>query len=138
LRRQLLPFRNQWYTGDTDAHGVPDLAWLRRDGQAMEHKDWGNANDSVLGCLIGHPGRARLPILMLFNPSERDEQFLLPPGCWQSVLDSSLIDGRSNWQGCDGSLCTLPAHSLLLLVTSGTPLQLIKLPFSTNPTLRNP
>ena len=122
LRRQLLPFRNQWYTGDTDAHGVPDLAWLRRDGHAMEGHDWGDTRDSVLGCLIGHPGGVRLPMVMLFNPSDLDERFLLPPGVWQAVLDSSLMDGRPNWQGPGGSHCTVPAHSLVLLVTSGTPL----------------
>jgi glycogen operon protein len=123
LRRQLLPFRNQWYTGDTDAHGVPDLAWLRSDGKALDGGDWGTTNDVVLGCLIGHPGRAKSPIVMLFNPSDRAQHFLLPPGIWLAVLDSSLADGRPNWQGAGGTLYNLPAQSLTMLVTAGTPLQ---------------
>ena len=123
LRRQILPFRNQWYTGDADAHGVPDLAWLQRNGLPLEGQDWSHPTEGILGCLIGHPGRATAPVVMLVNPSNHDGSFLLPPGQWQAVLDCSDVHGRSDWLGHGGAQFPLPAHSLALLVTAGARLR---------------
>jgi len=90
LRRRLLPLANRcWYTGVADAGGVVDLAWLRRDGAALEDSDWRNAAARTLGALVGKPGRAELPLLMLFNAAEHDVPFALPPGRWRVLLDTA-------------------------------------------------
>ncbi len=120
LRRTLQPLRNQWYDGVADSSGVVDLAWLDGDGQPMTDDDWRNADERVLGCLIGRNGLAQGPLLMLFNGSVWDRQFTLPEGRWRSLLDSTALRGRSNWAGSSGDTCALPARSLMLLMSDAS------------------
>jgi glycogen operon protein len=120
LRRHIQPFRNHWYSGDSDAQGVADLTWLQADGSAMEGAAWNHQGQYLLGCLIGHPGRAKLPVVLLFNPGAHDADFVLPPGNWQSVLDTSHRRGTSTWVGSGRSPICVPAHSLVMLASAGT------------------
>jgi glycogen operon protein len=114
LRRELLPLGAGWYDGVTDATtGGHDLAWLDTDGTAMVDDDWRNTDQRVLGCLIGRPGKAHVPLLMLVNSSIDDSLFTLPEGDWQARLDSTDPQGRTHWRG--RTACTVPARSLLLL-----------------------
>jgi glycogen operon protein len=117
LRRRILPFRNQWYSGDTDAQGVADLTWLQRDGRALVGADWNDTNECLLGCYIGHPGRNTSSVMLIFNPGATAEDFVLPGGHWQALLDTSHTTGSSSWVGSGGLSLPVPAHSLLLLVT---------------------
>ncbi len=116
VRHHLLPFRNQWYSGQADAHGAPDLAWLQRDATPLVSAHWNQPNELVLGCCIGHPGRAVAPVLLLINAGTTDADFTLPTGRWQAVLDSAQAQGRSHWHGVGAAAFGLRAHSIAVLV----------------------
>ena len=119
LRHRLQPLANQWYTGLPDRRGLHDLAWLRSDGQALEGEHWRDPSTHVLGCLIGQPGRAGAPLLLLVNADAADRSFHLPAGVWQVLLDSSDSLGRGHWHGQGEVGLPLPAHSVLLLGAAG-------------------
>ena len=120
LRRQLLPFGNHWYSGLSDTLGLHDLSWLQSNGHALQGQAWADNRERVLGCLIGQPGRARAPLLLLVNPDADDHDFMLPAGVWQAVLDTSHPRGVARWQGQGEAPYRLPAQSLVLLVAAGT------------------
>jgi glycogen operon protein len=119
LRRQALPFGVRWYSGLSDPLGLHDLTWLRPDGAVLHGDDWQASDDRVLGCLIGQPGRARAPLLLLVNGGETTCGFRLPAGVWRGLLDTCSPVGRSRFHG-QGE-CDLPieSHSLLLLAAAG-------------------
>jgi glycogen operon protein len=120
LRRQLLPLAGHWYSGQADPLGLQDLAWLQSDGQILQGQAWHDRHQRVLGCLIGQPGRAKAPLLLLVNPDASEQDFLLPAGNWQSVLDTSHPRGAARWQGPGQTPFRLSAHSLVLLMAAGT------------------
>ena len=124
LRRQALPFANHWYSGVADALGLHDLSWLRGNGTTLEGDAWRDPLHRVLGCLIGKPGRAKAPLLLLVNADHTPQPFLLPAGVWQAVLDSSHPRGLSSWQGQGEVVFPLPANSLVLLAAAGADLRL--------------
>ncbi|MDB5886356.1 MAG: isoamylase [Polaromonas sp.] len=120
LRRQLLPFGNRWYSGLTDTLGLHDLTWLNSHGEVLQGEGWSGSSQRALGCLIGQPGRAKAPLLLLVNPDAGDHGFMLPAGVWQAVLDTAHPRGLTRWQGQGEAPLLLAAHSLLLLVAAGT------------------
>ena len=123
LRRQLLPFGNHWYSGLSDTLGLHDLHWRQASGEPLEDDDWGNPDQRLLGCLIGQPGRAKAPLLLLVNPEVEAHDVLLPAGVWQAVLDTRHPRGLTRWQGQGEAPFALAAHSLVLLVAAGTELR---------------
>jgi len=124
LRAQALPFGPGWYDGLTDRLGLHDLAWLRADGSELLGDEWRAPGDRVFGCLIGKPGRARTPLLLLINGSVEAASFLLPDGVWEVVFDSSHARGAGHWHGQGGSLYALPARCVVLLAAAGHTLAL--------------
>ncbi len=124
LRRQAQPFANRWYSGLTDAHGLHDLTWLRSDGTALEGGSWRDPSRRVLGCLIGQPGKARAPLLLLVNAESEDHAFQLPAGVWQCVLDSSSPRGESAWHGPGEVAIWLAAHGVAVFAVAGAGLTL--------------
>ncbi|MEO8279433.1 MAG: glycogen debranching protein GlgX, partial [Ideonella sp.] len=114
LRRRLQPFANDWYSTIRDSAGAPGLAWLRSDGQPLEADAWHNPDSRVLGCLIGHTGRAGTRLLLLVNGDTGDRNFDLPAGRWKVEFDSIDRIGAAQGQAAEAQLL-LPAHSLLLL-----------------------
>jgi glycogen operon protein len=119
LRREALPFGVGWYSGLSDPLGLHDLTWLRRDGSALHHDDWQANDDRVLGCLIGQPGRARAPLLLLVNGGDASCNFRLPAAVWRGLLDTSSPIGRSRWHGQGECELLVEAHSLMLLAAAG-------------------
>jgi glycogen debranching enzyme GlgX len=115
VRRQTLPFDNHWYDGLADSTGLHDVAWLQADGTALSGEAWRDPMQRVLGCLIGKPGRAMAPLLLLVNAGHTTQSFVLPAGRWQSLLDSSQPRGVSHRVGQGHAGFAIPAHSLLLL-----------------------
>lgn len=115
LRRSTLPFANHWYHGVADSHGLRDIAWLNRDGSALQGDAWHDPTQRTLGCLIGKPGRSKVPLLLLVNASHRAQTFKLPHGVWQAVLDTSHPRGLAHGCSLGEPACLVPAHSLLLL-----------------------
>ena len=119
LRRQALPLNNHWYSGLTDPLGLHDLAWLGSDGQLLEGAAWDDPGERALGCLIGKPGRAKAPLLLLVNAGTEDCGFMLPAGVWQAWLDTTDPRGEASWHGQGETVFDLKAHSLVLLAAAG-------------------
>ena len=78
----------------------------------------------VFGCLIGRPGRATAPLLMLVNGEGRDVDFMLPGGVWQAVFDSTHPRGKVDWNGQGPALNPLPGGSVVVLAAAGHDLDL--------------
>lgn len=119
LRRVARPFANRWYSGLTDPLGLHDLAWITRTGESLQGNAWDDPDTRVLGCLIGEPGRAAAPLLLLVNADAADTRFLLPAGVWEVLLDSSHPRGLGSWQGQGEVERTVAAGSLQLLAAAG-------------------
>ncbi|MFE0754702.1 glycogen debranching protein GlgX [Inquilinus sp. NPDC058860] len=67
---------------------LPDIAWLRPDGQPMASADWDDPAGVGLGVLLSEPGTP--PLLLLLNPGPADIPFVLPPGgAWHPWLDTA-------------------------------------------------
>ncbi len=115
LRRRWLPLAERWYTGLADGRGREDLAWLLPSGEPMGAHHWHDRMSRALGALIGSPGRAEHPLLLLINAGAEDVDFALPPGDWAAVLDSTVADGRGKWQRAGQMTYALHARSLVLL-----------------------
>jgi glycogen operon protein len=99
LRAELLPLGNQWYSGAPGSNGLHDLGWLRDDGRPLSGDDWRDLLPRTLGALIGTPGRAGAPLLLLANAEVEEIRFALPAGRWVSLLDTACADGAAHWQG---------------------------------------
>ncbi|HOZ62783.1 MAG TPA: glycogen debranching protein GlgX [Burkholderiaceae bacterium] len=119
LRREAMPFANHWYSGLTDPLGLHDLAWLQPDGSPLQGLAWQDPSSHVMGCLIGRPGGAKAPLLLLVNPEYSDHPFMLPAGVWQAVLDTSHPRGLATWHGQGEVPFALKAHSLVVLAAAG-------------------
>lgn len=122
LRRQALLFDKHWYSGQTDPLGLHDLYWLKPDASPMQGADWNEG--CALACMIGKPGRAGAPLLLLINAGTADLDFMLPAGVWQAQLDTSHPQGTGRWYGQGEVPCTVPAHSLLLFSAAGARIKL--------------
>ncbi len=120
LRHVAQPFRNRWYSGLTDPLGLHDLSWVGPDGHALQGAAaWGDPDTRVLGCLIGAPGRATAPLLLVVNAGGRDEPFMLPAGAWNVLLDTTHPRGLGDGQSEGGGEFLLPAKSLFVLAAAG-------------------
>jgi glycogen operon protein len=119
LRRQALPLRPRWYDGLVDRLGLHDLAWLRADGTELHGDEWRQANGRVFGCLIGKPGLARAPMMLLINGDAVDVAFRLPEGVWEAVFDSADARGVGTWHGQGGVPLPLRARSIVVLAAAG-------------------
>ncbi|MFT3721005.1 glycogen debranching protein GlgX [Pseudorhodoferax sp.] len=124
LRRLAGPFGSHWYSGLSDPLGLHDLSWLQADGSPLAGEAWQAPGQRVLGCLIGKPGRAKAPLLLLVNGGTADAGFLLPAGVWRGLLDTADPAGRSRWYGQGEQPYPLPALSLSLLAAEGAGIQL--------------
>ncbi len=121
--------RRRFFTGDRDAEGVPDVAWLRPDGEQMDADDWDSQSVRSMavylnGRAITEPDRRGEKIsddsfLMLLNSGADATDFTLPDGLfgdtWEVVLDTAVGDGGGSASIPAASTRTLIAHSLVLL-----------------------
>jgi len=119
LRRRARPFAAHWYSGLSDPLGLHDLAWLEPDGSALHGGAWHDPAQRALACLIGQPGRARAPLLLLVNAGAQAQGFRLPAGVWQALLDSTDPHGHSQWHGQGEVMLEVAPHSLQLLAAAG-------------------
>ena len=114
LRHHLLPFANTWYSGTANADGIYDLSWWNADGSVLQGPAWHVPHFRTLGCLIGQPGRASSPLLLLINNEADARNFVLPRGPWQAVLDTSQPRGKADWLATGDAPVPVAAHTLLL------------------------
>jgi glycogen debranching enzyme GlgX len=124
VRRAALPFANRWYSGLTDPLGLHDLAWIDSDGKPLSSEAWQDQGHRVIGCLIGEPGRAKAPLLLLVNASDVANGFMLPAGVWDVILDTTHPHGSGTWHGQGETLFELPSQSLVLLAAAGADVRL--------------
>jgi glycogen operon protein len=118
--------RRKFFAGDpvTDT-GAKDVVWLRPDGVEMQHDDWGNSSNRVLGMLIrgeasdevDERGRANRgeTLAVLLNGGGHSRLFELPampePGGWVEVVNTARPpSGPVTTSGMN-----LIGHSLVLL-----------------------
>ena len=123
LRHNALPLDAHWYSGLTDPLGLHDLAWLQADGSPLQGDAWREGSSRVLACLIGQPGRAKAPLLLLINAGREPQNFMLPAGVWQALLDSAHPRGDASWYGQGEAPIQVAAHSLMLLAAAGAGVQ---------------
>jgi glycogen operon protein len=107
LRREALPFVDGWIDSG--------LVWTGGDEQPLDDKAWNDSGHRAFGCLIPRPGRARQPLLLLFNASDHDLPFALPPGRWHALLDSADPRGESHWRGDASTPFPLRSRSVVVL-----------------------
>jgi glycogen operon protein len=123
--------RRRFFTGDPVGDSkVPDIAWLRRDGEPMTEADWtAHSGMTMTVFLNGHglPERDALgekiiddSFLLLFNPLGDPVAFTLPPRdfgrTWEVVVNTAdpLLATRRRTARAGGTV-EAPAHSLLVL-----------------------
>jgi glycogen debranching enzyme len=99
LRHRHLPLGARWYSGLPDAQGRRDLAWAGPDGRELDRAEWHDPQARLLAAHIGTPGTGAEALVLLFNASDHDQPFHLPPGAWQLELDSAEPRGHRGWQG---------------------------------------
>ncbi|MCU7722615.1 glycogen debranching protein GlgX [Actinoplanes sp. KI2] len=123
--------RRRFFTGDPVGDTkVPDIAWLRRDGEPMTEADWtAHSGMTMTVFLNGHglPERDALgekiiddSFLLLFNPLGDQVAFTLPPKdfgrTWEVVVNTAdpLLATRRRTARAGGTV-DAPGHSLLVL-----------------------
>jgi glycogen operon protein len=100
--------RRRFLTGEPDANGVPDIAWLRPDGTPMADGDWKQPSAGPLTVFLNGDAITELgprgedisddSFLLLFNPSWEDVEVTLPgeklDWVWNPVLDTATDVGE--------------------------------------------
>jgi len=123
--------RRRFFTGEPapDAK-VPDIAWLRRDGELMTDEDWNARSGMTMTVFLnGHgiPERGALgeeitddSFLVLFNPLPDGVTFTLPPRpygrTWETVVDTAdpLLAARRRTAKA-GGLRDVDGHTMVVL-----------------------
>ena len=72
--------------------------------------------------MIGKPGIAAGPLLLLVNAGRDDLSYILPPGRWQVALDTSLPTGCPPAPKRADTAFALQARSVVLLAPEGSTL----------------
>ncbi|WP_020573608.1 glycogen debranching protein GlgX [Actinopolymorpha alba] len=121
--------RRRFFDGLGRGDKLGDVAWLKPDGMDMTGRDWtaGFAKSLTVflnGEAIKEPGRQGERILddsflLLFNASEDDLEFTIPPekygSAWEPVLDTADDDLRDRLAVLAGERVKLISRSLLVL-----------------------
>ncbi|HEU0128200.1 MAG TPA: glycogen debranching protein GlgX, partial [Pseudonocardiaceae bacterium] len=95
--------RRRFFTGDPAPDGLPDIAWLRPDGTAMDHENWSHASVRPLAVFLNGEGITESGLrgenivddsfLLLLNPGHEDTAMTLPAAPfaehWQLLLDTA-------------------------------------------------
>ncbi|SFE68293.1 glycogen operon protein [Actinoplanes philippinensis] len=123
--------RRRFFTGQPAGDSaLPDIAWLRRDGQVMTEADWNTRSGMTMTVFLnGHgiPERDALgeeikddSFLVLFNPLDEDVAFTLPGRdygrTWEvaaNTADPLLAAKRKTARA--GTQFTVSRHTLVLL-----------------------
>jgi glycogen operon protein len=118
--------RRRFFTGETAANGLPDIAWLAGDGTPMGDDDWSLPTVQPLvvflnGEGIAEPGTRGETIvdsyfLVLLNPTHDDASVTLPPERFGATWESVLTTGEpAEGPYAAGSPLPLGARSLVVL-----------------------
>jgi len=112
---------------------LPDLEWLSPDGSAMTDDDWdADFVKAATAFLNGQGIRGRdargqrvtdANVLLLFNASEVDVNFTLPPAeygaSWSVAIDTADLAGSNSGSTLEAEAgLTLTSRSMMVLVAS--------------------
>jgi len=113
LRRRYPALRHtQWYTGDVQTDGYPDISWLAHEGGVMDDAAWNSKQHYCLGIQLGAPlGVERC--LLFVNAEAHDVNFVLPTGTWKMLLNSAIPSQPQIEVHAD---MMVPAHAVLFFV----------------------
>lgn len=120
LRRAEPALRHdQWFQAPPGHDGGCAILWLAPAGQPMFDGAWHDPGEHAFACLIS-PGEglgATHRLLLLFNPEDHAQDFVLPHHPWQVALDSSgeLPEGPLPWAPPLVPPLRVPAWSLVVL-----------------------
>ncbi|MDI6102231.1 glycogen debranching protein GlgX [Actinoplanes sp. NEAU-A12] len=123
--------RRRFFTGDPAGDSkLPDIAWLRRDGEVMTESDWNTRSGMTMTVFLnGHgiPERDALgeeirddSFLLLFNPLDEDVAFTLPDRdygrTWEIAANTAdpLLATRRKTTRAGGQLA-VQRHSMVVL-----------------------
>jgi glycogen operon protein len=123
--------RRRFFTGEPVGDTkVPDIAWLRRDGEAMTETDWNTRSGMTMTVFLnGHgiPERGSLgeditddSFLLLFNPLDDEVGFTLPSRdfgrTWEIVVNTAdpLLANRRRTAKAGGQV-DVPGHTMVVL-----------------------
>ncbi|TLD45171.1 MAG: Glycogen operon protein GlgX [Accumulibacter sp.] len=106
LRRRFPQLRQtRWLTGEPQrADACPDVLWWHPAGRAMRVGDWQSRKLGAFGLHLtastaaGDRDAAQPDLLCLINRDDIPVSFLLPPGSWQQVCDSSADEAFASCQ----------------------------------------
>jgi isoamylase len=129
LRREHPVFRRRQFLHGTEEEGsgLPDAWWFRTDGRRMTKRDWESAH--VVGMFLNGQEIAAPDergnrvvddsFLLLFNASQEDSDFRLPPGRfgqrWTCELRTDELEPSGTVQVSAGEHVTVRALSLIVL-----------------------
>ncbi|MET0423803.1 MAG: glycogen debranching protein GlgX [Actinoplanes sp.] len=123
--------RRRFFTGEPVGDSkVPDIAWLRRDGEAMTEADWNTRSGMTMTVFLngnGIPERDALgeqilddSFLLLFNPLGDGVTFTLPARdfgrTWEIVVNTAdpLLAARRRTSRAGGQV-DVPGHTMVVL-----------------------
>ncbi|MEI7429504.1 MAG: glycogen debranching protein GlgX [Betaproteobacteria bacterium] len=85
--------RNSWLSGQPDAKGQRDIIWWHPEGREMDSGDWNTSHPGALGAVLSIESLpdsvSTSTLLVLFNRESVALSFLLPPGEWSQICDTS-------------------------------------------------
>jgi len=124
--RHALQAHSWWQAADSAQPGAVVARWYGVDGQTMAAQRWNDTSERALALHLHvsslvsdtapDPEHHHADCLLLFNAATRVQSFVLPPGRWARLLDSSSGD-------CTASplagTAQLPAGSLWLASSHG-------------------
>ncbi len=122
--------RRDFFGGDEGESGLPDVMWLRPDGNQMGEEDWDRADAHALGVFLngqeipthdrdGNPIQGA-SFLILLNAHHEPLNFTIAPvlaSAWNVVLDTA--DQHDEQHFASGEQLSVEARSTLVLRRSG-------------------
>ena len=124
LRKGNAVFRRlEFFTGQVmEKTRLKDVYWLAADGREMIGDAWGDSERRTLGMQIGNFGAPEARILLLFNASAADVDFILPDAfpctAFRPVFESTRPKGLSDPAANSvrpGEAFPLPSRCFVLL-----------------------
>jgi glycogen debranching enzyme GlgX len=107
IRNQFQPLGAAWAS--------TKISWLKANGSVMSDADWHHPHEHTLACVIHRSGEQK-PLLFLFNPRHTEEEFDLPVGPWQPILNTSVDDGQPPPETTYQNGASVPSNAFMLLI----------------------
>ncbi|HUF57484.1 MAG TPA: glycogen debranching protein GlgX [Thermohalobaculum sp.] len=102
------------------APDVPNVRWLRSDGEEMGGEDWQNGQSRAVAMMLNGPGQRSL--LLLFNASAEELSFVLPgrngPVRWGVLVDTATGAFAPDWERVEAGAELLVADRAVCVLES--------------------